>query len=385
MPFVSVRIEDDKNDSSMRIRPCCLYDTQDPVKFNTVDEYLKSDLLQELQTHLLTQDELPAACKNCAAVESQNQLSVRQLKNKYFSIDPPSKTNIIELDLFPSNVCNLSCIMCGPKFSSAIGAEQKRMGMIKQVYNFDETDLICDAIETMQGLEYVSIAGGEFFYAKHCTRILKLITQSGIKNFKLTTNGTICKTAHLELLQSISNLTIRFSCDGVGDTYNFVRHPSRWDQVQANILKFKQALPHAHFEIVMVMQPFTVFSLFDWLKFAQQHTLETHWINIQGPRFTWKMLTQQERNIASEFIMSNLDAAKLDSKQKLALLNYARNTISQEVYDSDHCDQSIDYLINVYKLRKLTQQQLDNVIGPWQYLKQKVNMKLSNETCNHSN
>ena len=122
MPFASVRIEDGKNKNSTLIRPCCLFNPDKKTTYTTLNEYFESDMLQELQQHLLTQDTLPLGCSTCRLVEETGQLSVRQLKNRYFDVDHLAETAIQELDIFPSNLCNLKCIMCSPKFSSAIGA-----------------------------------------------------------------------------------------------------------------------------------------------------------------------------------------------------------------------------------------------------------------------
>ena len=226
LPFISVRIEDNKNQNSMGIRPCCLYRGNDLPVFKSVDEYLKSDFLAELQQHLLSQDELPSGCETCRSVESKKLQSVRQLKNKFFHNVTLRETNVKELDIFPSNTCNLSCVMCMPKFSSKVAAEQKKLGWINEIYNFDETDLILETIQSQPNLEYIHIAGGEFFYSKHCIKILEAIQKAQIPNVEFITNGTICDDRHIEILKTYKNLSMRFSFDGTDHFYDFIRYPA---------------------------------------------------------------------------------------------------------------------------------------------------------------
>ena len=382
MPFVSVRIEDGKNKNSTLIRPCCLFNPDKKTAHNNIEEYLESDMLQELQQHLLTQDALPAGCATCQQVEEAGQLSVRQLKNRYFDVGQLTETTIQELDIFPSNLCNLNCIMCSPKFSSAIGAEQKSMGLISEVLNFDETDRVCQAIDALPSLKYITVAGGEFFYAKHCTRILEQIQASGIENFKITTNGTILNPKHVEILKHIPKLELRFSVDGVDDHYEFIRYPAKWNLVKQNILDYQQQLPNAKLEIVIVMQPLNIFSVFDWLEFANQNNLETHWINLLNSDLNWNILTTQEKDIIIEFIKSKIGNNNLTSQQKISLLNYSKNTIARSQFDQVARTRSIDKIIRLCSHRKISLNVLNSVFAQLPDLLQEI---IDHETMHNTN
>jgi molybdenum cofactor biosynthesis enzyme MoaA len=381
MPFASVRIEDGKNKNSTLIRPCCLFNPDKKTTYTTLNEYFESDMLQELQQHLLTQDTLPLGCSTCRLVEETGQLSVRQLKNRYFDVDHLAETAIQELDIFPSNLCNLKCIMCSPKFSSAIGAEQKSMGLISEIINFDEADRVCEAIKTLPNLKYISVAGGEFFYAKHCIRILEQVQASGIEHFKITTNGTILNPKHIEILKHIPKLELRFSVDGTKDHYEFIRYPAKWDEVKQNILNYQQQLPNAKLETVIVVQPLNIFSVFDWLDFANQNNLETHWVNLLNDDLNWDMLTPVEKNIIVEFIKSGLKNSTLTSRQKISLLNYGKNTIARSEFDSVARTRSIEKIIRLCKHRKISLNVLNLVFKELPDLLQEI---INYETMHHS-
>jgi organic radical activating enzyme len=369
LPFTSIRIEDDQNKNSTKIRPCCLY--RSDMKFSSVEEYLESDALKNLQNHLLTQDTLPNGCRLCKETEEKNQLSVRQLRNKYFNNDIQTKTLIDFVDVFPSNVCNLNCIMCLPKFSSAIGAEQKTLGNISKVYNFDETDFVVDTINKLKDLTSISLAGGEFFYAKHSLKILQAIQQSNITDVKITTNGTVFDDRHVDILSTIKNLELRFSVDGTNSTYEFIRYPADWNQVQSNIKQFQQRLPNAHFETINVLQPLNVFNQFDWITWANQSKLETHWQVVQGD-MGWSALTQTEKNQAVEFLISNCKNFDLRSKQKLTILNYARNVILMYEFDPNYRDQFIKKIAQLCRHRKISVETIAKRFEHWPEMAQSV-------------
>lgn len=372
MPFASVRIEDGKNKNSTQIRPCCLFRSDKETSFDSLEEYFESDMLRELQQHLLTQDTLPPGCSVCKGVEEAGQQSVRQLKNKFFTINDPSKTSIQELDIFPSNVCNLSCIMCNPKFSSAVGAEQKKLGKILEVVNFDDTDRMCDTIQSLPNLKYINIAGGEFFYAKHCLRILKLIQSKKIEHLRIITNATIVKDEYLEILKTVPDLTLRISIDGTHNRYEFIRYPAKWDETKENILKFQKELPDANIEVVMVMQPLSIYSVFDWLEFTNTHALKTFWSNILGTEVNWDILTVAERTAVSEFIMQGIKDKNVTPQQKLSLINYSKNTIQHLSFDPLARAKAVEKIVMLCKYRKISFDVLQSVIKNFPDLEQEI-------------
>ena len=375
LPFISVRIEDNKNLNSMGFRPCCLYKDNNLPKFTNIDDYLNSDFLKNLQQHLITQDELPPGCNSCRQIESNNLISVRQLKNKFFQSVILEQTDIQELDIFPSNTCNLTCIMCGPKFSSSIAAEQKKLGWITKIYNFNETDLILDTLKKLPNLQYIHIAGGEFFYSKHCLKILEVIKEAKIPNVEFITNGTICNDKHISILKTFKNLSFRFSVDGIDDYYEFIRYPAKWNEVKTNILNYKNQLPDAHLEIAMVVQPLNIFNMLDWIKFTNDHEIEAHWTLISGD-MGWGAITAEEKQIASDFIFSNYKKFNLTQKQLVTVLNYAKNTIPNLPFTTKERDQFIFKLVHLCKHRKISSESITKLLGQWTQLRDSIALQL---------
>lgn len=376
MPFASVRIEDSMNINSNGVKPCCLYVYESPVMFKTVEEYLNSTELKKLQQHFLTEDTLPPGCKDCQEVEDANQLSIRQHKNKYFASKHLDKTNIQELDLFVSNVCNLSCIMCEPKFSSAVGAEHIKLGVIDQVYNFDQTDCVLDTIEKLDGLQYVHATGGEFFYSKHHKKILQAIIEKKIPKVKITTNGTIYNQETVDILKQIPDLSLRYSIDGVNDIYNFIRYPANWDSVQDNLLRFQKELPNAHHEIVTVVNPITLCGIYNWFEFANTHNFETHYLNIQGEMLGWEMLTDDERKTATEFLVKNIKKIQLTQRQTLTILSYAKSTLPNICYNSSVREFTIKRLTDLCRIRSVNKEKLLQLFEQWPNLSKEINERM---------
>jgi len=376
LPFVSIRIEDDLNKNSSKIKPCCIFLSNGKI-FRNLQDYLESDTLAELQKNLQNNNELPPGCSTCRKVEDEGQLSVRQLKNKFFQNNRPTSTNIKELDVFISNTCNINCIMCSPKFSSAVGAEQKKLGFVDKIYNFDQTSVVLETLDSLSELTHITIAGGEFFYAKHHKALLEKIVEMKIPNVKITTNGTVFDSETIGLLEKIPSLEIRFSLDGTDKRYEFIRYPAQWNVVRTNISRYLESLPNAKFETVIVVQPLSIGSVFDWLNYANSLGLETHWINILGDNISWSMLTDQERQITSEFLLKNIKNHKLLSSQIVYLMNLARTTLSRTNFDIKVRQQSINHVVSLCRHRKIPEKDIDFVFGFWPELLEQIKKQLS--------
>jgi MoaA/NifB/PqqE/SkfB family radical SAM enzyme len=265
--------------------------------------------------------------------------------------------------------------MCQPKFSSSVAAEHKKLGWVTEIYNFDETDLILDSLEKLSNLQYIHIAGGEFFYSKHCLKILNAIKKAEVPNVEFITNGTICNNEHISILKEFKNLSLRFSIDGTGDYYEFIRHPASWNEVKTNILNYKNQLPNAHLELVMVVQPLNIFNILDWTDFANNNDLETHWQLIGGD-MGWGAITPEEKQLATNFILDNYKKFKLNQKQLVTILNYAKNTIPKLPFSEAERNQFIFKLVQLCKNRKLTADTVSKLLGPWHKLQETINLQL---------
>lgn len=370
MPFASIRIEDLENKNSMGVRPCCLYESDENLQFKSIKEYLESDFLKNLQKHFLTQPDLPPGCRGCSLSENNGHLSIRQSKAKFFDTPYLDRTEIRELDIFPSNTCNFSCFMCSPKFSSAYSVEYKKLGIIDEIFNFDITENISKSIEDLEPINYATIAGGEFFYLKHRRKLLEALLKNN-KNIKLKiiSNASVFDNKNLDLLGQFTNLVLRFSLDGVGINYECIRYPASWQKIENNIMEYKTELPNARIEIVMATQPLCIFSIFDWIKYAGKNNFETHWNPFYGDKFSWKILDEEEKRTVSNWLLSELPKHDLLPRQKIYIVNLAKNVLKKEGFDKKSREYTIRLMRDLCNLRKFDIIKLSGVLDPWPNLK----------------
>lgn len=178
-------------------------------------------------------------CSNCWSSEEVGIRSKRQRYNdlykKYLSqIDRNVKISVIPT----GNICNLSCIICDPSFSTAwikkyqyMYGDKKKVKIIK---NIDSKD-----IENINKLDHIEFIGGETLKSFSLWEYLKKLDKN--TSFSLQTNGTVTLLKdQIDLLKSFSNFNICFSVDGYDKIFEYIRQPASWKEIQENICMYKE-------------------------------------------------------------------------------------------------------------------------------------------------
>jgi glutamate-1-semialdehyde 2,1-aminomutase len=87
-----------------------------------------------------------------------------------------------------------------------------------------------------------------------------------------STNGTVFSSSLVEKLRPFREVTLAVSLDGVGALNDYVRHPSRWDQVTANLRRM-QELPWLRLEVDPTVQAYNALSLTSLLRYCDAEGL----------------------------------------------------------------------------------------------------------------
>jgi len=314
-PFNSVRVVATNNTQS-EYRPCCMY--QSNTSYTNILQYVNSQELADLREHFLTKSFLPAGCRPCADQEQQKLTSWRNHFNAKFQ----KQKQITQLELFPSNVCNLKCFMCSDKFSTALGAERTKLNLIPSYQEIDNVDACLDSIQSLPALTNVSFLGGEFFLTKKNLEILDLVIQRKL-SIRVVTNATILLAEHMARLSQIPNLELQISLDGIGSSYEFMRYPAQWPVVEQNIHRIKTQLKHAKINFNFVVQPLNVQHMIPTMDYANKLHIPIRLTNLVEPDWlTWKILDDQEKTKLITVIASQLDTHRLSSKQRQEVMSY---------------------------------------------------------------
>ena len=246
-------------DASGGIRPCCWMEAITPDKFlGNPKDYKNSNYLKNLKQTFL-KGEYPATCYRCKADDLKGMESKRVRENKTWENqggdwNKVDQENFDIIDLRLSNICNLGCVMCGPKSSSFIRKEveenfenspwhnKKQYNGVKdlnllQPYSDDQIEEIIDEIGPNAR---IYCTGGEPSLVKKTTRLLEVLVDKGYNKtvlLQFNSNFQTLNQKWFDLLKMFKGDMLP-SLDGVGKTAEYVRYPCDWEQVNSNIKTF---------------------------------------------------------------------------------------------------------------------------------------------------
>ena len=216
---------------------CCL------TPKNTDRESVKSKMLA---------GQRPEECHHCWRLEDQGLRSDRMIKNESYDFyheislseifrdtqrNPQTDLTCIKLD--SDNVCNATCVTCGPDSSSSWGdLLRKKTGSHHPIWSIKQQDINIDYQKT----KTISFRGGEPFLSKQNFAILENLIDHGNTNcvVSFVTNGSIWPSdQQLALLQQFKNLIISLSIDGIGPVFDYLRYPLKWSVVNDHVSRWK--------------------------------------------------------------------------------------------------------------------------------------------------
>lgn len=196
----------------------------------------------ELRDKTLNGERLPS-CARCYEAEDNGFTSLRQrciddveaVHKHDFLIDQVNKykdgirIEPVWYDLRISNNCNLSCIMCGPIYSSQWA---KEIGQEDTHLRFEPD------VEISPETYKIQLVGGEPFMIKKYSKML-----AGIENTEceiiVNTNATIVTKPLLDQLKRFKNVHIVVSIDGPGGINTMIRKGSNWKTIKQNVKLFQ--------------------------------------------------------------------------------------------------------------------------------------------------
>jgi len=271
---------------------CCVMQETAPginlADGNTLKDAWDSEWLAKLKADFLA-GEKPKACYNCwneedAGIESKR---LRELKKFPHHLDNLEHAKPKSMDLKLGNICNTKCRICtGFASSQWVPEEIERdgdsnqfahlMGRLGRWPELNEKfwDDLESQIEEVESLEFF---GGEPFLIKRHFDILQTLADKGrAKDISLSynTNGSIYPEQHIELLQQFKDVQVFFSIDGVGERFNYIRHPQDFNEVMQNYWKFKNT-SGIRTNIFYTVSLFNIMYMDELLNYSLEHNLDS--------------------------------------------------------------------------------------------------------------
>jgi hypothetical protein len=179
---------------------CCIHDAPAEFQVNInrdkLSQWLKSDYLQQVRQSFRNNERHPG-CNSCWFHEDLGQASMRNRTAKEYKILGVTEfTELpVNIEVQLGNLCNLTCLMCSEKYSSAILAENIKLKINQHSqddFKWSETafENLQDIIST--GPKVLTVIGGEPFYNKKFLSILETLPQESCRHtlLNIVTNAT---------------------------------------------------------------------------------------------------------------------------------------------------------------------------------------------------
>lgn len=224
-------------DTDKATKVCC--HATSSINDRTID--FNSGVYNSLRKKVLNNEKL-TSCNRCYEAEDNGFTSLRQrafddvftqhrgqiLTDQVNEFVAGNKIMPLWYDLRISNNCNLSCIMCGPKYSST-WAKKKGEEDVHLLYESD--------VKISPNAYKIQLAGGEPFMIKKFAKMLSEIENTDCE-IVVNTNATIVTKPLFEQLKRFKNVWIVVSVDGYGELNDRIREGSNWNTVVKNMKMF---------------------------------------------------------------------------------------------------------------------------------------------------
>lgn len=225
------------NQGDVAISTCCMIRTR-PVP--DVD-FSNNEFLTHVRDQW-KQHQWPVECFKCNKAEKSFTNSRRIGSNKWYADHNHNNTEVelVRLDFWTGDTCNLACVICGPYFSSQwkqelnLPTKQKSATINRAWKNID-----------LSKIEFIHFNGGEPLLSKEHVNLLMAIPNKSKVHITYNTNGTILPTEKLlHLWEQFRLVQLDFSIDDIGERFEYQRYPAKWEQAAHNLQWFIDNCPH---------------------------------------------------------------------------------------------------------------------------------------------
>ena len=293
-PWNGILIDTDK-----QVRPCCATSTFfGNLNQNSLDEIISGPVWTDVKTKLANQ-EWPVACQGCKASEERTGWSVRTSFLTYKKFEGCIDNEIVYLELDGSNICNLACLHCSPKFSSKWLSEWSSLekdidflypaNIPKPEYFSVDPALILTNLEKLDlsKLKYMVFKGGDPLLNEETLIALKHFDKiSVLSNLEidLFTNGTVINKEILHLLNKAETVYFNVSVDGVGKLNEYIRYGngSNTENIKKNIEVFKSSVKGFRVQPSVSTMIYNIFNLLEirdfWMELNSKYERDNNQI-----------------------------------------------------------------------------------------------------------
>jgi MoaA/NifB/PqqE/SkfB family radical SAM enzyme len=258
------------------VQLCCVSGGGSGVNLNehTLADYWNSEYVRDARRRMLAGQKVNV-CRKCYREEAYGRRSHRMVENDTWlrrlgegtiselvdgtaaegGLDAPLRY----VDLRLGNTCNMQCVMCKPRESSRWLPLAKRLsdissdpelaaewgskaGIDRRKFEwYRNPDVWSELKSFLPDVREIILAGGEPLLIREQFDFLKACVEMGEAEhiaLQYHTNATVFPEEMIPYWEKFDHVHFMLSIDGMGDVANYVRYPSDWEQIVANIRRF---------------------------------------------------------------------------------------------------------------------------------------------------
>jgi len=229
-PYNTVYLE--QTASGLAVAPCCAAGTQ--LYDNNATLY-EQPYLKQIRNDF-DNNKIPKACLTCTMNEQKGITSRRQLSGQDAIVN-----QIKNFEVNVGNYCNLKCVICDNRWSSAWKKDAQQMGL----HTFKNFKFNLNSIKSdLSTVEWLHFNGGEPLFTNIHRDVLNRIPDPSQCIVYYNTNGTIrVPDSMFELWGKFKLVKLIFSIDDVGERFNYQRTNAKWSEVESNMLWYRDVAP----------------------------------------------------------------------------------------------------------------------------------------------
>ncbi len=280
--------------------PCCVSERRE---FDSFDEYQNSEWLNDIKDKM-KKNEWHSSCSYCQYREEKGIETDISMYDRYYN---KMNENFEDIEFPPyidirySNTCNLKCRMCSPSSSSKIENEyDKDKELYTEFYGPFYKNKIVEGFDfTGKHIKKIKVLGGEPTVDTELHRFLRdMIKNNTVEKISFTTNGTNLNEHFMKILEPIKEISVTFSVDATGRTYEYIRTNSKWEIVNNNINYAFEKMGFDSIRFNVVMTPWVAFNitiLFDWFASfkAKGYNFKVHYDDSDDAHTSLSCLTKE--------------------------------------------------------------------------------------------